>query len=162
MSDEVENPLDKAGEAVRAAGEGGSNFLFGISDFLEQVTGNAFVAAVFGFFLLFSLTLIKGASASKDHKIYSKAVKKLGFFGLLGLSLLFVISFVANYRITAAAVQEKNLINLGVWGKMGDESTSFLEILIQTFSVYKWYGMVFIVMVLVGHLISQIESKKPV
>ena len=153
----MENPLESAGEAVKGAGELASDGLFGMARFLEQVTGDAVSASIFAAFLLFSLTLIKGAGLSRNSQVYSKAILN---FGVVGIGAYVMYSMVGALSISSVT-DELDIIQLGITGQSKGIAANFYEALFSTLKGNFWYGMVFVVMTTVGFITSNVSDIIP-
>lgn len=153
----MENPLDSAGELVKGAGEQGANFLFGIARFLEQITGDAVSAAIFAGFLIFALSLIKGAGLSRNSSVYSQAITKLGIIGVVGY-LVFSAILAISY---SSERSEADLVLQGLRGEKTGAVNGFSGSFVSTFWENKWYLVIFVVMTLVGFILSGITKKIP-
>lgn len=84
----MENPLDSAGNAAENIGEGLGGLLRGTARFLEQVTGDAFTAAVVAAVVMFALSLLKGGALVKNTRLYAYGLLCMG---VAGLAVLLVI-----------------------------------------------------------------------
>lgn len=154
----MDNPLDTAGEVVKGAGEVASQGLFGFARFLEQITGDAVSAAIFAGFLIFALTLVKGAGLSRNASLYSQAIMRIGIIGMVGYAAFCLIQTLGS----ADDVSEIDLVVQGLTGEKPSQSNIFAKNLENVFSLHKWYFFVFIVMTIVGFLLyrSPIGNQK--
>lgn len=148
----MDNPLDTAGNAVKNVGEYGSQALFGFARFLEQITGDAVSAAIFAGFLLFALTLIKGAGLSRNSHLFSTSIALLGAIGFAGY---LVYSLVQGVYMSSST-DEAALIEQGLNGIQNSAASTFFNATVAALSQYFWYGMVFLVMALVGTLLTRV------
>ncbi|MCK0197380.1 hypothetical protein MWN34_10695 [Ancylobacter sp. 6x-1] len=148
----MENVFDSIGNALKSAGEGSH----GLARGLEYVTGNATAAALFALFLWFALSLIRGAAGARHFTLYGNSIRLLGGAGLVGLALLAVYEAIIEPPPIAATPEDRALVYKGLTGKDFVEPSAVLttsENLIKWVSFFKWYALVFVIMVVVGSIV---------
>ena len=155
----MDNPLDTAGNAVKNVGEYGSQALFGFARFLEQITGDAVSAAIFAGFLLFAIMLIKGAGLSRNHSLYATAIKNLGIIGIAGYFVYSVIQGIALGTDSTGKLAENAVLQKGLGGGQSSGDSQIIANVWAALSQYFWYGFTFVVMAVVGYIISHVSNK---
>lgn len=154
----MDNPLDTAGNAVKNAGEYGSQALFGFARFLEQITGDAVSAAIFAGFLLFALMLIKGAGLSRNHSLYATAIRNLGLIGIGGYVVYSIIQGIALGTDANGKFAESAVLQRGLNGANSAQGTQIFSSIWAALNQYFWYGFTFLVMAGVGYIITRISG----
>jgi len=158
----VENPLDKAAELAKNAGEGAAGLLGGIARFLEQVTGDAFTAAVFAAMLLFTLSLIRGAAGARNPRIYITTITIVGLIGIVGV---FVVAGIISSSLFADELlkyRESYLLHRGLNIQFDGTEPSRIKSLFFILDRFKWYAFIFCAMLITGIIMKfTLREKRP-
>lgn len=148
---DIENPLDKAAELAKNAGEGAAGLLGGVARFLEQVTGDAFTAAVFAAMLLFTLSLIKSGSGARNPSLYARTIVSIGILGIIIMSAIIVSMAYETYTPLYDVFREKYLIYKGITGlEIPEAGPSFFSHVSPVIMKQKWFILIFITMTVTG------------
>jgi len=146
----IENPLDKAAEIARSSGDMAAGLLGGTARFLEQVTGDAFTAAVFAAMLIFTLSLVKGAAGARNPSIYINSIIIIGIFIMSAIVALAVYGAQEQFSIEAIEYKERLYIHKGFNVPFRDNEPVLMNMIFAKFAKLKWYSLIGAIMTVAG------------
>jgi hypothetical protein len=155
----IENPLDHAADLAQNAGNAAAGLLGGTARFLEQVTGDAFTAAVFAAMLLFTLSLIRGASGARNPKLYIYSIIAIGGMIITTAFLLILYNTIEQHSIEHIQYIENSYIHKGFGLHFDETEPTIFHIFGSTFNKLKWYVLIGTVMTSVGSIMAAITPK---
>lgn len=161
----IENPIEGLGNLSKEVGEGGQSLLFGVARFLQQITGDAETAAIFGAFLLFTLSLVRGGATARNHMLYALSLIGIGLGGLVILTGLGSAKAIPGLLSLYEPNPERDWLYKGLTSfEMKDEFTVRFAIreVMQAMIKNKWYALVLLDMVGVGAIMAALVTAVPV
>lgn len=156
----MENPITSIGEAAKTGGSLVADFSYGIVGHLTKLTGDGYTAAVFGVFLLFTLSLLRGAASSRNSPLYSGGLVILGGGGLLVIAVLALLSQYQDFMSLFQPNADRDFLYKGLTSIEYKDEVKFRFIVYaipSLFAPYKWYAAVFLNILLVGVFLGLIS-----
>lgn len=150
----VENPLDKAADLAKNAGDMASGLLGGTARFLEQVTGDTFTAAVFAAMLIFTLTLVKGAAGARNPRIYIKTIVFIGAAIIIGVAAISAYNAFDQFPLEFIRYKESLYTHKGFGVPFSESEPTKSALAIETFQKLKWYCLIGVAMTSAGIIMS--------
>lgn len=154
----MENPLDSAGRLAKGAGDTIAVAFSSTARFLEHLTGNVTTAAIFAFFLLLTLSIVKSVASSRNPALYVAIARRISFymifiyFSLVSLTAIWV--YFSTKRICPPPMQ----------CLVSDELVATMNALDTIWSA-KWYIAVLLCIYITARvsegIINRLKSGKP-
>ena len=158
----MDNPLDTLGELFRRGGDLIGAGLGSGARVLENATGDAVTAALFAGFLLFALSLLRGAVGSRNFLLYGRVLAIMGAVGLAGVVLLVVVGGISG-AFSVSVSEEDAFLYRSMHGadinSFSQYIRRFFSSLISAARYYVWYGLIFVIMIAVGYTVERVGQR---
>ncbi len=149
----LDNPLAPIGNIAREGGEIVDKGLGLIWKSLSQLTGDTYTAALFAIFLLFTLTLLRGAASSRNVTIYSGALAIIGTIGTIVVLLFAIVAHRGPIISLFSDNPDRDFLYKGLTGHSYQSEYKFrfvIGLIPSMLATSKWYALIFLNMAVVG------------